>query len=281
MPTFMAGERAILEILARQGSGAWVAALQAVPRTLRSMYLHAWQSYVWNQAASARVEQHGVGSVVAGDLVLLLPPGGGGGGGGAADAGGSAEAAAAAAVAAEDASELLAAAAAVDDTPGGELDGSSAAARLAAVHRVTAEEAAACKFSIADVVLPVPGSQVLYPHYSAGWPLYCRLAAADGIVLPGMTDAEYAAAAAAAAAAGGGGEAAFSSTQPAGATAAAGAGSDSQGTPLQHSIKEFQLAGLTGDYRRLLHFPALQHRCCCVCVVAQLGCTSPAVARLP
>jgi hypothetical protein len=28
---------------------------QAIPRTLRSMYLHAWQSWLWNLAASERV----------------------------------------------------------------------------------------------------------------------------------------------------------------------------------------------------------------------------------
>jgi hypothetical protein len=31
-------------------------ALQAIPRMLRLMYLHAWQSYVWNSAASHRLQ---------------------------------------------------------------------------------------------------------------------------------------------------------------------------------------------------------------------------------
>lgn len=54
LPHHLLGERAVLGALARSGPSAWAAALLAVPRTLRMMYLHAWQSYVWNAAASHR-----------------------------------------------------------------------------------------------------------------------------------------------------------------------------------------------------------------------------------
>lgn len=37
---------------------------------MRMMYLHAWQSYLWNVAASERIKLYGCASVVAGDLVL-------------------------------------------------------------------------------------------------------------------------------------------------------------------------------------------------------------------
>lgn len=38
--------------------------------------------------------------------------------------------------------------------------------RVAAAHVVTEEEAAAAIFSIDDVVLPLPGSQVQYPRHT-------------------------------------------------------------------------------------------------------------------
>lgn len=40
-----------------------------------------------------------------------------------------------------------------------------AANRLAAVHVVTAEEAAAGAYDIADVVLPLPGARIRYPDH--------------------------------------------------------------------------------------------------------------------
>lgn len=45
-------------------------AILSVTRSIRSLYLHAYQSYVWNHAASYRWSKHG-SKVMAGDLVLI------------------------------------------------------------------------------------------------------------------------------------------------------------------------------------------------------------------
>jgi tRNA pseudouridine13 synthase len=61
-------ERAILNALIKRPND-YANALNVVPRTLRLMYLHAWQSLVFNQALTERVRRHGRVACV-GDLVL-------------------------------------------------------------------------------------------------------------------------------------------------------------------------------------------------------------------
>lgn len=46
------------------------AVVSAIPRTLRTMFLHAAQSWVWNHAATYRMQEYG-DEVVEGDLVCL------------------------------------------------------------------------------------------------------------------------------------------------------------------------------------------------------------------
>uniref|UniRef100_A0A383W6L3 TRUD domain-containing protein n=1 Tax=Tetradesmus obliquus TaxID=3088 RepID=A0A383W6L3_TETOB len=256
LPTSLVAERAVLQGLARHGSTAYLTALQGIPRTLRSMYMHAWQSWLWNRAASERFRRYGAEQAVAGDLVLLTTEqqqqDADAEAAAAAAAGGSAAAAVDALYDAEDTGTADAA-----DEGDDVSAAASAAARLASVHVVTAAEAAAGRFSIRDVVLPLPGGRVQYPQHEAGWQLYCRMAAADGVMLPGMTAAEFADAAAAAAAAAA--EAAAVGPQDgAGGTEAA---ARAAGAPASHGVKDFQLAGLSGDYRRLLHVPEdMQHQ---------------------
>nr|CAD1828049.1 unnamed protein product [Ananas comosus var. bracteatus] len=49
--------------------GNYLQALKAIPRTLRMMYVHSYQSYLWNHAVSMRVQKYGVSQVALGDLV--------------------------------------------------------------------------------------------------------------------------------------------------------------------------------------------------------------------
>jgi tRNA pseudouridine13 synthase len=62
-------ERLLLAALVKRPND-YMNALNSVPRNLRLMYLHAWQSLVFNQALTERVRRHGY-APCAGDLVWL------------------------------------------------------------------------------------------------------------------------------------------------------------------------------------------------------------------
>ncbi len=70
------------------------------------------------------------------------------------------------------------------EAPAAQDDEAAAAEHTAAaeVHVVTAEEAAEGRYSIDDVVLPLPGSETVYPQHATA-EVYQQLAAADGVSL--------------------------------------------------------------------------------------------------
>ncbi|CAL5084237.1 unnamed protein product [Urochloa decumbens] len=68
IPRHLTLERAMLQRL-KKYPGNYLQALMAIPKTLRLMYVHSYQSYLWNHAASMRVEKYGSSKVVEGDLV--------------------------------------------------------------------------------------------------------------------------------------------------------------------------------------------------------------------
>jgi tRNA pseudouridine13 synthase len=65
----LVNERAILGALAKRPTD-FAGALNVVPRNLRLMYLHAWQSHTFNAALSERMQRFG-SAVVPGDLVWV------------------------------------------------------------------------------------------------------------------------------------------------------------------------------------------------------------------
>ncbi|KAH9688053.1 TRUD domain-containing protein [Citrus sinensis] len=146
--------------------GNYLQALKAIPRTLRMMYVHSYQSFLWNHAASARVQKHGTEHVVVGDLVFCkgddtekelgcVNP----------------EFEYESSNDADDSSHL-------DEVP--ETDHPDGRHNL--VKTVTAADINSGKYTIDDVVLPLPGSRVIYPMNDVA-EVYHHLAEKDGINL--------------------------------------------------------------------------------------------------
>ncbi|RYG41091.1 tRNA pseudouridine(13) synthase TruD, partial [archaeon] len=146
LPWHLAAERSLLLNIERIGS-IGVGAVTGLPPRTRSLYLHAYQSYLWNVMATHRAQVYGIDAPVVGDLVAH-PDGG-------SDA----------------------------DAPRASFD------TLRAVHVVTPQDVAEARFSIDQVLLPVPGYATRCPQHAAGARLLVELMRGDGFDLPAWPDA--------------------------------------------------------------------------------------------
>ncbi|KAH0560009.1 hypothetical protein GP486_003471 [Trichoglossum hirsutum] len=142
IPRRFSAEAALIKHLSQEGrSKDWQGALQSISRPLRLMYVHAYQSFVWNVVAGERWRRWGK-IPVEGDLVLVR-------GNGDMDA---------------DTDEL-------EEDENGELvihatqtyGGRGRLQEFERARPLSKEEAASGKFSIFDIVLPTPGFDVVYP----------------------------------------------------------------------------------------------------------------------
>ncbi|PLW53999.1 hypothetical protein PCANC_06857 [Puccinia coronata f. sp. avenae] len=72
MPRRCVAERCILQFFSKQAAQTdKCGALASIPKNLKMMYIHAYQSYIWNTILSRRVELYGCDKPVIGDLVQL------------------------------------------------------------------------------------------------------------------------------------------------------------------------------------------------------------------
>ncbi|PYI23733.1 tRNA pseudouridine synthase D [Aspergillus japonicus CBS 114.51] len=153
LPRKFSAEANIMRQLGRSKTD-YLGALQAVPRNLRLMYVHAYQSFVWNFAATERWRLYG-DKVVEGDLVLIHEH--------TDKTSSSANATGASAAATTEPAETVDADGEVIITPHATGDSAYAAEGITRARALTAEEAASGKYNIFDVVLTLPGYDVLYP----------------------------------------------------------------------------------------------------------------------
>lgn len=71
LPKWMHVESAVLNGLLTNGPNAFLNAIQMIPRNMRMMYVHAYQSYVWNSMASLRLSCLDRTKAVEGDLIFV------------------------------------------------------------------------------------------------------------------------------------------------------------------------------------------------------------------
>ena len=147
-PNYNSTERTLLKSLSEQPTN-FMGAIMKLPRNLRTIYVHALQSSSFNHAASERVRLYGCEKVVAGDLVSM-------------DSATPAQASSAA-QAGEAGPRKPADGIAYDEDEALTAPADERLSSLQTPHIVSEEEAAEGKYTIDDVVLPVPGTDVIYP----------------------------------------------------------------------------------------------------------------------
>lgn len=158
MPKQCIAENAILHTLSNHrkeesgdfGNGAYHDAIMKIPRNLRTMYVHAYQSYVWNKVASKRIELFGT-DIRVGDLVIIEKD--------------------------EDKQTDKADGSTSDD----DFDEDLRSADFIRAKALTEEEVKSGKYTIEDVVLPTPGFDILYPSSDELKQLYVDIMGADGM----------------------------------------------------------------------------------------------------
>ncbi|GAA5865441.1 hypothetical protein JCM8547_001245 [Rhodosporidiobolus lusitaniae] len=165
MPRRAVAEKSLLDFFQRSKNKDYLGALSTIPKNLRMMYVHAWQSYIWNRVLSERVKLFGAKEPVEGDLVYVD------------------EAAAEEGVVedGEGAEQPEAAETPATSSSSNPQQAAYAAkSRIAKVRALTADDIASGKHTIYDVVLPLPGFAVTYPAGELG-EVYKRVIKEDGI----------------------------------------------------------------------------------------------------
>eukprot|EP00299_Pterocystis_sp_00344_P008093 c2926_g1_i1.p1 GENE.c2926_g1_i1~~c2926_g1_i1.p1 ORF type:complete len:663 (-),score=161.11 c2926_g1_i1:20-2008(-) len=157
LPFSMVAERSIIRSYQQNGLNAHQNAIMAIPRNLRTMYMHAFQSFVFNCLTSQRLAIHGP-KVVVGDLVVVPND---------------PETSSSGVVPTETPTEVE-----EDSMVGEDVD----EYRNKSVRLISNEEEAAL-YALTDVVMPIPGCRVIYPQHSVGKEQYQQLMREHGVDL--------------------------------------------------------------------------------------------------
>lgn len=189
IPRYLHVETALLRGLVDAGGagapGACEAACGAIPHRTRTLYLHAYQSALWNDMATTRLGAN-ASAPVEGDLVYASA--------GAEDADGDDEGGA------DDGAGGKAGGKDGAGKDGGSSKGGMSYGQLPEVKVLTAADAASGAYALTDVLLPLPGYAVRYPgpgHVCSAVAVAARLQV-DGFALgppPAGAGADAAAAA--------------------------------------------------------------------------------------
>lgn len=153
MPPRCTAEYSILKALDKElknlenpyTSQEYFKSIMAIPRNLRIMYAHAYQSYIWNKVASKRIELFGL-QVVEGDLIVYK----------------------------NNDKKVM-------EDDGDLFEEDSAIDQYIRARPVTKEEVDEQTFSIFDVVLPMPGFDIVYPTNEELKRVYVEEMAKDGL----------------------------------------------------------------------------------------------------
>lgn len=142
LPRKFSAESNIIRSLGRGQKSNPQDALQSISRNLRLMYVHAYQSLVWNMAVSERWKRFGT-TVIEGDLVLIDEHREEKSNG--------------------DQAEDVDADGEAIVRPAGHDRAANAEDMFSRARALTKEEAESGKYTIFDIVLPTPGFDILYP----------------------------------------------------------------------------------------------------------------------
>ena len=152
MPRQCVAENSLLFSLSNQrknddgtySANSYCDAIVKIPRNLRTMYVHAYQSYVWNAVATERVKLYGL-KLVPGDLVIADKE------------------------SHEEIEEL--------DDFAEDLN----TQEFIRARALTQDDIDSGKYSMSDVVLPTPGFDIIYPSDEALKQVYVEIMAKDGM----------------------------------------------------------------------------------------------------
>uniref|UniRef100_A0A182FH23 Uncharacterized protein n=1 Tax=Anopheles albimanus TaxID=7167 RepID=A0A182FH23_ANOAL len=159
-PSNKSVEAYLMNWLANHGNRDFLGAIESLPRNVRLLYMHSYQSLIWNRVASRRIREFGLAPRV-GDLVYI-------------DQRTEADAQEDDAIEGEDGGDLSNVAALLEDPEPVQSDeateeeaaaepSQAESAFKSLVRPLTAEDVSSGRYTSFDIVLPLPGHDIAYP----------------------------------------------------------------------------------------------------------------------